>query len=67
MASLNNQRLERKMKLFRVIAFVFFAAALYGSVDCLLDSNRITEHNGAWISVYICVIACVLSTINPYE
>ena len=55
------------MKLFRVIAFVFFAAALYGSVDCLLDSNRITEHNGAWISVYICVIACVLSTINPYE
>ena len=53
------------MKYFRMVMFVFFAMALYGSVDCLIDSERLSEHNGAWFSVYVCVIGCVFATINP--
>ena len=53
------------MKCFRVAMFIFFAIALYGSVDCLVDSEKSLEHNGAWFSMYVCVIGCVFATINP--
>ena len=53
------------MNYFRVVMFVFFAIALYGSVDCLIDNERFLEHNGAWFSMYVCVIGCVFATINP--
>ena len=53
------------MKYFRMVMFVFFAIALYGSVDCLIDSERLSEHNGAWFSMYVCVVGCVFATINP--
>ena len=53
------------MKYFRIAIFMFFAIALYGSIDCLLDSERFLEHNGAWFGVYVCVIGCAFATINP--
>ena len=53
------------MKCFRAVVFLFFVIALYGSVDCLLDSERVLEHNGAWFSAYVCILACVFTTINP--
>ena len=55
------------IKLIRIAIFMFFAIALYGSVNCLLDSERILEHNGAWISVYICTLACVFSVTIPID
>lgn len=53
------------MIVLRFVAFIFFAIALYGSVDCLLDSERVLEHNGAWIGMYTCVVACVFLAIKP--
>ena len=53
------------MKYFRVVIFLFFAIALYGSFDCLIDSERALEHSGAWFSMYICILGCVFATINP--
>ena len=55
------------MKYFRIFMFMFFAIALYESIDCLIDSERVLEHNGAWFSMYICVIGCVFATINPIK
>ena len=52
---------------FRVAIFVLFAIALYGSVNCLMDSERALEHDGAWISMYISVLGCGFSAINPSE
>jgi len=53
------------VKYFRIATFIFFAIALYGCVDCLRDSDRVLEHSGAWFGAFICVLACVFSTINP--
>lgn len=53
------------MKYFRVAMFIFFAIAFYGSVDCLTDSERALEHNGAWFSMYVCAIGCMFAIINP--
>ena len=52
---------------FRIAIFVFFTIALYVSIDCLIDSERALEHNGAWFSMYVCSIGCVFAAINPSE
>ena len=53
------------MKLFRLFVFVFFAIALYGSVDCMSDATRQAEHAGAWISMFICCIGCFVAAVGP--
>ena len=49
----------------RVFIFLFFGVALIGSLDCLFDSARVNEHSGAFISMYICILGCALSFVNP--
>ena len=54
---------KTRIKIVRIAIFIYFAIFLYGSINCLIDAERALEHASAWISMYICIAACVFAAL----